>query len=371
MSAQIDQNFANQPNLSTSISSSGSTSPNSFHQNNYFSSLTAPLKNDVDIDFSSQCKINVRKPKNDHDDESDIKIQVYYCGLIMVIYIKNSLKMEEFYRILRDICKFDDQQLFTIKWVDEEGDPCTVSSQTELDEALRLYYLNKENELVVHIFANIPERPGTQCAGEDRSIYRRGARRWRKFYLVNGHKYQAKRFARTALCGVCQDRIWGLGRQGYKCLNCKIMVHKRCHKFIKLNCNEILVQQHDLHQQQLSSYLSTSSAPPAIVSSNSSNSIGPNLNHGSALIEDLKQAQKKQAKNDLFNDVQNTNKSSSPMTGKNKSFNAKLSNLLNKHCSAYDKNKNENEVDVDCAGNFVYSFFLLYHLMTKLTSLFR
>lgn len=85
---------------------------------------------------------------------------------------------------------------------------------------------------------------GTQCVGEDRNIYRRGARRWRKIYLVNGHKYQAKRFARTALCKVCQDRIWGLGRQGYKCLECKIMVHKRCHKFITLECSDIVDQQH-------------------------------------------------------------------------------------------------------------------------------
>lgn len=89
----------------------------------------------------------------------------------------------------------------------------------------------------------MPYNKGTQCVGEDRSIYRRGARRWRKIYLVNGHKYQAKRFARTALCKVCQDRIWGLGRQGYKCLECKIMVHKRCHKFITLECNEIVNQQ--------------------------------------------------------------------------------------------------------------------------------
>lgn len=60
--------------------------------------------------------------------------------------------------------------------------------------------------------------------------------RWRKLYLVNGHRYQPKRFARTALCSVCQDRIWGLGRQGYKCLGCKVMVHKRCHKFILSQC---------------------------------------------------------------------------------------------------------------------------------------
>ena len=30
-------------------------------------------------------------------------------------------------------------QDLTVKWVDEEGDPCIVQSQTELDEAIRLY----------------------------------------------------------------------------------------------------------------------------------------------------------------------------------------------------------------------------------------
>ena len=30
------------------------------------------------------------------------------------------------------------------------GDPCTVSSQLELEEALRLYELNKDSELIIH-----------------------------------------------------------------------------------------------------------------------------------------------------------------------------------------------------------------------------
>jgi hypothetical protein len=34
---------------------------------------------------------------------------------------------------------------------------------------------------------------------EDRSIYRRGARRWRKLYRINGHIFQAKRFNRVSL----------------------------------------------------------------------------------------------------------------------------------------------------------------------------
>ncbi|XP_043102670.1 protein kinase C zeta type isoform X4 [Puntigrus tetrazona] len=71
---------------------------------------------------------------------------------------------------------------------------------------------------------------------EGESIYRRGARRWRKLYRVNGHLFQAKRFNRKAYCGHCSERIWGLGRQGYKCINCKLLVHKRCHKLVPLTC---------------------------------------------------------------------------------------------------------------------------------------
>ncbi|VEN36964.1 unnamed protein product [Callosobruchus maculatus] len=68
------------------------------------------------------------------------------------------------------------------------------------------------------------------------SIYRRGARRWRKLYRVNGHIFQAKRFNRRAFCAYCNDRIWGLGRQGFKCIQCKLLVHKKCHKAVNKPC---------------------------------------------------------------------------------------------------------------------------------------
>jgi hypothetical protein len=195
--------------------------------------------------FSSQYALSNTNNGNKTNNDLDIKVQIYFSGLITVIYLNNEkypdLDLNQFCKIIENVCKFDQQQQFTIKWVDEEGDPCTLSSQMEFEEALRLYYLNKESELVIHVFPNKPQRAGLPCTGEDRSIYRRGARRWRKIYLVNGHQYQAKRFARTAMCRVCQDRIWGLGRQGYKCLSCKIMVHKRCHKYILSSCNPVNV----------------------------------------------------------------------------------------------------------------------------------
>ncbi|XP_070207266.1 protein kinase C iota type-like [Littorina saxatilis] len=170
------------------------------------------------------------------DADSSVRLKVGYNGDILVTNIKLDMTYVDFCAEIKDICKFDDFQPFTVKWLDEEGDPCTISSQIELNEAIRLYEVNKDSELNIHVFPNVPERPGMPCVGEDRNMYRRGARRWRKLYVYNGHSYQAKRFSRKALCAVCADRIWGLGRQGFKCTRCKVTVHKRCHKLFKYSC---------------------------------------------------------------------------------------------------------------------------------------
>uniref|UniRef100_A0A4W5NE54 protein kinase C n=1 Tax=Hucho hucho TaxID=62062 RepID=A0A4W5NE54_9TELE len=142
---------------------------------------------------------------------------------------------------VRVMCSLARQQPITLKWIDDEGDPCTISSQMELQEAFRIYSRNRNSGLLLHVFPSIPVKPGMPCPGEDKSIYRRGARRWRKLYRVNGHLFQAKRFNRKAYCGHCSERIWGLGRQGYKCINCKLLVHKRCHTLVPLTCQRHMV----------------------------------------------------------------------------------------------------------------------------------
>ena len=45
-----------------------------------------------------------------------------------------------------------------------------------------------------------------------------------------------------AHCAICTDRIWGLGRQGYKCINCKLLVHKKCHKLVTVECGRQVIQ---------------------------------------------------------------------------------------------------------------------------------
>ncbi|KAI1236000.1 hypothetical protein IHE44_0002094 [Lamprotornis superbus] len=176
------------------------------------------------------------------DGAHQVRVKAYYKGDIMITYFEPSISFEGLCSEVRDMCAFDNEQLFTMKWIDEEGDPCTVSSQLELEEAFRLYELNKDSELLIHVFPCVPERPGMPCPGEDKSIYRRGARRWRKLYCANGHTFQAKRFNRRAHCAICTDRIWGLGRQGYKCINCKLLVHKKCHKLVNTECGRHALQ---------------------------------------------------------------------------------------------------------------------------------
>ncbi|ROL55152.1 Protein kinase C iota type [Anabarilius grahami] len=171
-----------------------------------------------------------------------VRVKAYYRGDIMITHFEPSISYEGLCSEVRDMCSMDNDQLFTMKWIDEEGDPCTVSSQLELEEALRLYELNKDSELIIHVFPCVPEKPGMPCPGEDKSIYRRGARRWRKLYYANGHAFQAKRFNRRAHCAICTDRIWGLGRQGYKCINCKLLVHKKCHKLVTVECGRQVIQ---------------------------------------------------------------------------------------------------------------------------------
>ena len=49
--------------------------------------------------------------------------------------------------------------------------------------------------------------------------------------------FQAKRFNRKASCAYCHDRIWGLGRQGFKCIQCRLLIHKKCHKLCRVVCD--------------------------------------------------------------------------------------------------------------------------------------
>uniref|UniRef100_A0A673MS27 Protein kinase C n=1 Tax=Sinocyclocheilus rhinocerous TaxID=307959 RepID=A0A673MS27_9TELE len=157
-----------------------------------------------------------------------VRVKAYYRGDIMITHFDPSISYEGLCSEVRDMCSMDNDQLFTMKWIDEEG------------SSFNLFLFTLSG--LIYMFPCVPEKPGMPCPGEDKSIYRRGARRWRKLYYANGHAFQAKRFNRRAHCAICTDRIWGLGRQGYKCINCKLLVHKKCHKLVIVECGRQVIQ---------------------------------------------------------------------------------------------------------------------------------
>uniref|UniRef100_A0A0N5AAQ0 Protein kinase C n=1 Tax=Syphacia muris TaxID=451379 RepID=A0A0N5AAQ0_9BILA len=175
------------------------------------------------------------------EEDNDVKLKTRFHGQVLILYAKIPLRLDTFLADLREACKQPQNQPITVKWIDEEGDPCTIGSQLELDEAVRLLRVNGEAELNIHVFLGIPALPGLPCNGEDKTVYRRGARRWKKFYHVNGHRFQPKRLNRRVQCFYCNDYIWGLGRQGYRCADCKLCVHKKCHRFVRQPCGDVSV----------------------------------------------------------------------------------------------------------------------------------
>lgn len=80
----------------------------------------------------------------------EIRAKIAYNGEVLITYITQSITLEQLCQEMKEICRFSQEQVFTMKWVDEEGDPCTISTQLELDEAIRLYEINRDSELTIH-----------------------------------------------------------------------------------------------------------------------------------------------------------------------------------------------------------------------------
>lgn len=81
---------------------------------------------------------------------NEIRAKIAYNGEVLITYIDQKITLDQLCQEIKEICRFASDQVFTMKWVDEEGDPCTISTQMELDEAIRLYEVNRDSELTIH-----------------------------------------------------------------------------------------------------------------------------------------------------------------------------------------------------------------------------
>ncbi|XP_064403529.1 calcium-independent protein kinase C-like isoform X2 [Halichondria panicea] len=80
---------------------------------------------------------------------------------------------------------------------------------------------------------------GTRRQFVARSQVRRGHRGAvrRKIHIVNGHKFMATFLRQFTFCSHCNEFIWGIvNKQGYQCVVCSQVVHKRCHTSVLTEC---------------------------------------------------------------------------------------------------------------------------------------
>lgn len=79
--------------------------------------------------------------------------------------------------------------------------PIPVTPVTHMNSIHHISNIHSEEEIepaYATVFPNtVANLPQPLQNIEDRSIYRRGARRWRKLYRINGHIFQPKRFNRV------------------------------------------------------------------------------------------------------------------------------------------------------------------------------
>ncbi|KAK9304686.1 hypothetical protein QLX08_004096 [Tetragonisca angustula] len=92
-------------------------------------------------------------------DNDDIRVKIIYNGEVQITYITPGISVDTLREEMRTICGFGatGPTQFTMKWIDDEGDPCRIATQHELDEALRLYKVEKDTEITIHAFAHFVE----------------------------------------------------------------------------------------------------------------------------------------------------------------------------------------------------------------------
>lgn len=65
---------------------------------------------------------------------------------------------------------------------------------------------------------------------------RRGALKQGKVHIIKNHEFLATFFNQPTFCSVCREFVWGLNKQGYKCKQCNVVIHKKCIESIIGRC---------------------------------------------------------------------------------------------------------------------------------------
>ncbi|KAI1701367.1 phorbol esters/diacylglycerol binding domain (C1 domain) domain-containing protein [Ditylenchus destructor] len=79
---------------------------------------------------------------------------------------------------------------------------------------------------------------GSPRVYQERSGGFMGRQRRTKIHEVCGHLFVARVLRQPTFCAHCTKFIFGIGKQGYQCKGCTMVVHKRCHLAVNCKCPE-------------------------------------------------------------------------------------------------------------------------------------
>ena len=73
-------------------------------------------------------------------------------------------------------------------------------------------------------------------AGRRVDIARRRAIREKKRVVIKDHSFEQHFFKQPTYCSHCRNFVYGLGRQGFQCVQCGYVLHKHCVDLVAFNC---------------------------------------------------------------------------------------------------------------------------------------
>lgn len=117
-------------------------------------------------------------------------------------------------------------------------DPTTAKYHTESDE--KTYSSLTDLMLDILNMLKVISQYNNQVNGQEKPVER--PRKAKRPSFTKPHSFKPHQYMHPKWCDVCNTFMWGLMRQGMKCQDCGLNVHKYCVKDVDTNCGTFTVE---------------------------------------------------------------------------------------------------------------------------------